>query len=180
MWFNTAYREEQWSICGRMDQLDLMLNAVRFPSTTTRRPRSITKFKKYKGNELRSLLLFGYSIFHNILAYRYYVHFLLLVHIMHISESRSIDNESLENLRHLCMEYVLMFPRLYGTRHNVQVVHSIVHIADTVEAYGPLNSYSTFNFENLLGKSELCVHSAPIETSRSYLLDYYRTCHPYL
>ena len=91
-----------------------------------------------------------------LLAARYYAHFLLLVHIMHISESRSIDNDSLTTLRHLCMEYVLMFPRLYGTRHNVQVVHSIAHIGDTVEAYGPLNSYSTFNFESLLGRSELC------------------------
>ena len=162
MWLNRAYREQQWSICDRMDQLDLMLNAVRFPSTTTRRPRSITKFKKYKGSELRSLLLFGYSIFADFLAARYYAHFLLLVHIMHTSESRSIDNVSLTNLRHLCMEYVLMFPRLYGTRHNVQVVHSIVHIGDTVEAYGPLNSYSTFNFESLLGRSELCDHRSAI------------------
>lgn len=128
-----------------------MLAHVRFPSTTNRRPRSIFKFNKYKGNELRALLLFAYSIFEDVLDREYYSHFLLLVLIMHLSESRALHKEWLDNLQHLCTQFVLIFSRLYSARHNVQVVHSIVHVADTVKAYGPLSNYSTFNFENLLG-----------------------------
>lgn len=151
VWLNTTYRDEQWSICDQLGKLDTMLGQVHFPSTTTRRPRSITKFNKYKGNELRSLLLFGYSIFDGILQQRYYSHFLLLVLIMHISESRRIQKGWLDNLQHLCTDFVLTFPRLYSARHNVQVVHSVIHISDTIKAYGPLPNYSTFNFESLLG-----------------------------
>ena len=169
MWLHSDYRNEQWSIYGQLDKLDLMLRCVHFPSTTTRHPRSIIKFNKYKGNELRSLLLFGYSIFDGVLGHRYYSHFLLLVLIMHISESRSIHNEWLGNLQQLCTEFVLVFPRLYSIRHNVQVVHSIVHIFDTVKAYGPLTNFSTFNFESLLGMQKLYVYPSLIETSSIFL-----------
>ena len=63
MWLDATYRNEEWSIAGKLDKLNMLLGHVRFPSSTTRRPRSIMKFHKYKGNELRSLLLFVYSIF---------------------------------------------------------------------------------------------------------------------
>ena len=145
------YRNEKWSIASELGKLDLMLGHVHFPSTTTRRPRSIVKFNKYKDNELRSLLLFAYSIFEDVLGRRYYAHFLLLVLIMHLSESRALHKDLLNNLQNLCTQFVTMFPVLYSARHNVQVIHSIVHVGDTVKAYGPLWNYSTFNFESLLG-----------------------------
>jgi hypothetical protein len=151
MWLDATYRNEEWSIAGKLDKLNLLLGQVRFPSSTTRRPRPIMKFHKYKGNELRSLLLFAYSIFEDVLGRHYYSHFLLLVLIMHLSESRALHRDWLDNLKHLCTQFVLIFPRLYSGRHNVQVVHSLVHVADTVKAFGPLSNYSTFNFESLLG-----------------------------
>lgn len=151
MWFDPSHRNEPWSISSQINELDVKLGYVRFPSTTTRRPRSITKFNKYKGNELRSLLLFGFFVFEGILRRRYYSHLLLLVLIMHLSESRCLDKNCVEDLRHLCTSFVSTFPRIYSTRHNVQVIHSLVHIPESVEAFGPLCNYSTFNFESLLG-----------------------------
>ena len=151
MWFDPSHRNEPWSVCFRMKEIDVKLDHVRFPSTTTRRPRSIIMFNKYKGNELRSLLLFGFSIFEDILRRRYYSHFLLLVLVMHLSESRCLDQHCVDDLRHLCTSFVSTFPRLYSTRHNVQVIHSLLHIPESVKAFGPLCTYSTFNFESLLG-----------------------------
>ncbi|CAF1577303.1 unnamed protein product [Adineta ricciae] len=158
MWLSTAYQDQQWSIHGQLDKLDMMLTNVHFPSTTTRLPRSLAKFNKYKGNEFRSLLLFGYSIFNGVLGSQYYSHFLILVLIMHISESRTIQTDWMDNLRHLCTQFVLIFPRLYTVRHNVQVVHSIAHIHETVKSFGPLSNYSTFNFESLLGRKKLDIY----------------------
>lgn len=154
MWFDPCHRNERWSICSQMNELDVKLGHVRFPSTTTRRPRSIIKFNKYKGNELRSLLLFGFSIFEGILQRPYYSHLLLLVLVMHLSESRSLDQHCVEDLHHLCTSFVSTFPRIYSARHNVQVIHSLVHIPESVKAFGPVSNYSTFNFESLLGVSE--------------------------
>ena len=151
LWLAVAYRNERWSVFGQIGKLQSMLVHVHLPSTTTRRPRPIAKFSKYKGNELRSLLLFAYPIFESVLERRYYCHFLLLVLIMHLSESRSLCCDEVENLQHLCTEFVLIFPRLYSARHNVQVIHSIIHLPDSVKGFGPVSNYTTFNFESLLG-----------------------------
>lgn len=159
MWLDMIYRNEPWSIHRHLNKLDDRLRSVRFPSTTTRRPRSINKFSKYKGSELRSLLLFGFSIFEDILQQRYYSHFLLLVLIMHMAESRCFDLNCSEGLRHLCTQFVVVFPQLYSIRHNVQVIHSVIHIPDTVKEYGPLWNYSTFNFESVLGNVDFTFFS---------------------
>ena len=66
-----------------MNELSARLSRLRFPSTTTRHPRSLHKFTKYKGSEFRLLLLFGYSIFEDVLKEEYYSHLLLLVLAVH-------------------------------------------------------------------------------------------------
>ena len=43
------------------------------------------------------------------------------------------------------------YPLLYTNRHNQQVIHSIDHVAQTVQNYGQLSNYSTYNFESVLG-----------------------------
>lgn len=52
------------NIMSVYDQIDLAaqtFNTISYPSTTYRQPRDIRLFKKFKGNELRIFLLFGYS-----------------------------------------------------------------------------------------------------------------------
>lgn len=175
MWFSSSYRNEQWSIHDQIHRLAKRLNYVLFPSTTTRRPRSLLKFGKYKGNELRSLLLFAYSIFDGVLPRQFYSHLLILVLIMHKSESRSLRCDALEDVQSLCASFVLSFPILYSSRHNVQVIHSVIHISSTVTLFGPLQNYSTFNFENLLGAYLLSPTIA--ENKISFLLHLCRACH---
>lgn len=66
-----------------MDELSNRLRRFHYPSTTTRHPRPLNKFSKYKGNELRVVLLFGYSVFEDIMKPEYYSHLLLLVLAVH-------------------------------------------------------------------------------------------------
>ena len=68
---------------------------------------------------------------------------------MHKSESRSLHDDAQEDLQSLCADFVLSFPILYSYRHNVQVIHSVVHISNAVTLFGPFQNYSTFKFENL-------------------------------
>ncbi|CAF4715096.1 unnamed protein product [Rotaria magnacalcarata] len=128
-----------------------MLQSFRFPSTTSRRPRSLLKFKKLKANELRMVLLFGFVIFKKALNAKYYNHFLKLVFAIHFSENRCVTATMIGNIKSLLHEFLIEFPKLYTVRHNQQVIHSLNHIGQTVNDYGPLNSYSTFHFENNLG-----------------------------
>lgn len=80
-----------WS---KTNTLSNLLSRLRFPSTTTRHPRSLSKFAKYKGSEMRLVLLFGYSVFENVLKEEYYSHLLLLVLALHY-----VSNQSLQTLR---------------------------------------------------------------------------------
>jgi hypothetical protein len=49
------------SVYDRMDIIAKTFNTISYPSTTYRQPRDIRLFRKFKGNELRIFLLFGYS-----------------------------------------------------------------------------------------------------------------------
>ena len=49
------------SVHDRIDTVAKTFNTISYPSTTYRRPRDIRVFKKFRGNELRIFLLFGYS-----------------------------------------------------------------------------------------------------------------------
>lgn len=75
-----------------------------------------------------------------------------LVIVIHYAEGSSVDYEDIDRIDCLARAFVAEFPRLYGVRHVVQVVHSVSHIGSTVADYGPLSSFTTFNFENELGK----------------------------
>ncbi|CAF3865116.1 unnamed protein product [Rotaria sp. Silwood1] len=46
LWLHADYKREDWSCYNHIHQLSSMLQSFRFPSTTSRRPRSLLKFKK--------------------------------------------------------------------------------------------------------------------------------------
>jgi hypothetical protein len=75
----------------------------------------------------------------------------MLVIAIHLSESRSLERSQVENIRILLDLFLRSFPVLYTSRQNTQSVHSLHHVAESVQDYGPLSNYSTFNFESVLG-----------------------------
>lgn len=151
LWLNATYKNKVWSCYNQLQELSSMLQSFRFPSTTSRRPRSLTKFKKFKANELRIVLLFGFVIFKKALNAKYYDHFLKLVFAIHFAENRCVTVTMVDNVKNLLHQFLIEFAQLYTVRHNQQVVHSLHHIGQTIYDYGPLTSYSTFYFENNLG-----------------------------
>ncbi|CAF4166937.1 unnamed protein product [Rotaria magnacalcarata] len=151
LWLSHKDKNENWSLWSRTDELSSLLDKVRFPSTTTRHPRPLHKFSKYKGSEYRLVLLFGYSIFESILKPECYSHLLLLVLAVHHAESRSLTHDMVDVVEKLCLSFLYQFPKLYTSQHNVQVVHSILHLSETLRNFGPLSTNSTFNFEDQLG-----------------------------
>jgi hypothetical protein len=151
LWLSRCHRKEDWYIGANLTELTKLFSRVRFPSTTARIPRSLLDYHRFKANELRALLLFGHVIFKEFLKRKYYDHVLQLVVIMHLAEGREITSVDEEMINRLCRTFVVTFPQLYTPRHCVQVVHSILHISDTVHDFGPVTNYTTFHFENDLG-----------------------------
>ena len=152
LWLNVEYQNEDWNVSDRIDELAIMFRGIRLPSTTTRLPRSLNKYTKFKANEFRVLLLFGHVIFKEVLCKRFYNHLLQLVIIMHIAKSRRIEQSHLNLIARLSQNFVVNFSQLYGERHCVQVVHSVLHIPTTLRDFGPLTNFTTFHFENDLGR----------------------------
>lgn len=154
LWFEPRWRtkEKQWTIQSKIPNLNIILKSFNSPSTTVRIPRSLQLYNKYKASEYRSILLIFYPIFEDFLPKAYYDHLKLLAFSMHIGENREIEQQDLETMDLLLNEHVQQFHVLYGERHCVNNIHSIVHFSDTVRDYGPLQCYSTFNYESILGK----------------------------
>ena len=152
LWLSTSYKHKTWSIIKHLPDIVIDFSKLKFPSTTTRHPRSLSQWQKLKGSELRVILLFGDVIFKKYLKHTYYHHLMQLVMTMHYAKASSVDYEDIERINRLTKSFVSKFSTLYGVRHVVQVVHSIAHIGSTVADYGPLSSFTTFNFENDLGK----------------------------
>ncbi|CAF4361359.1 unnamed protein product, partial [Rotaria sp. Silwood2] len=46
VWLSHQYKDEEWSIYSRTNELSTLLGRIRFPSTTTRHPRPLHKFAK--------------------------------------------------------------------------------------------------------------------------------------
>ena len=151
LWLSTDYQHEDWNVSGQIDEIADRFRRVRLPSTTTRIPRSLKEYTKFKGNEFRILLLFGHVIFKQILRKRFYNHLMQLVIIMHIAESRTIEQQDIDLVGRLSRNFVVNFSQLYSERHCVQVIHSVAHIAATLRDFGPLPNFTTFQFENNLG-----------------------------
>jgi hypothetical protein len=152
LWLSADYRFEHWSIHNHIEELTGLFKQLRLPSTTTRLPRALSQYSNFKANELRVLLLFGYVIFANILSKKYYDHLLQLVCLLHLAENRRILHCDITIIQKLGETFVISFSHLYTNRHCMSVVHSVLHIADTVRDFGPLTTYTTFNFENQLGR----------------------------
>jgi hypothetical protein len=152
LWFNIEYRDQPWSLRSKINLIDISLSTHKFPSTTYRIARSILKYKEFKANELRCILLFGFTPICLYLPMKYRRHFLSLVMAAHLCESKSISSHQIEHIKHLTNNFILQFPLLYGDRQNVISIHTIAHLSDSVRDFGGVYNYSTFNFESYLGK----------------------------
>ena len=122
------------------------------PSEFQRKLRSLDYLIHYKGTEFRSLLLyFSPFLFKKYLSEKVYQHLLLL----HCSYYIFVCDRHTQYYAHAhrCLE---IFVREHGAifgEHSVSYnVHSLLHIYEFVQRYGPVSNFSTFKFENYLGK----------------------------
>lgn len=95
LWFKPIYKSEDWSMSGNLSPLAVALKSVKFPSTTTRHPRSFLNYHKFKASELRVVLLCAYPIFEKFMKKKYYDHFKKLVLVVHLAESRALTEQDI-------------------------------------------------------------------------------------
>lgn len=119
------------------------------PCDFARKPENIEKYSSFKATELRQILAYtGPALFHGIVDDRVYLHFLMFHAAMRIlldSSSSTTDIDCAEQLLHI---FVRNAGDVYGNEFLSYNIHCLLHLADDVKEFGPLDDFSAFPYEN--------------------------------
>lgn len=140
-----------------------------FPKEFARKPRSLSHLKNWKATEYRTFLLYtGPHVVHDLLPKPYYDHFITLHCAITILCSKSLQRNFSDYAGNLLRYFVENFGNLYGKEHLSYNVHNLIHIAEDSKIYGPLDNFSTFEFENELGKLKRVIRSGNRPLEQAY------------
>lgn len=130
------------------------------PIEFQRKPRGLMFFRQWKATEFRQLLLYsGPVIFKSILSPDIYNNFLVLhfAITLLISKKFCFQENYLEYAENLLKHFVTSFRLIYGKHHVSHNVHGLLHLVDDVRHFGPLDTFSSFRFENFMQKLKVLI-----------------------
>lgn len=148
---------------------------VYIPSEFARKPRALVYWQRWKATEFRQFLLYtGPVVLYGKVSDAVYNNFMLLSVGMFLLLNKDFCTpEFVDYAEKLLRLFVQHFSDLYGSSMVVYNVHNVIHLADDVRKYGPLDSVSAFCFENFLRKITRLVRkpSKPLEQVVRRLLE---------
>lgn len=137
------------------------------PKEFRRGLRPFSQHAYFKASEFRSILLYtGPVLFSEVLPVNYYNHFMYL----HFSISvlcNSNYSYLYPQVRAVIREFLRDMGHLYTTSAYTYNAHCLSHLVDFVEIYGPLDSFSSFPFENYLHVLKQRIKSGSFVLSQS-------------
>ncbi|XP_049799526.1 uncharacterized protein LOC126234822 [Schistocerca nitens] len=130
------------------------------PVEFCRKPRGLDEVKRWKATEFRQFLLYtGPLVLYDILLpeqKEIYNNFLSLHIAMTLLLSKKFCYQHQEYAKGL-LHFVQTFQSLYGQKYITHNFHGLIHIADDISVFGPLDGCSAFKFENFLFSLKKCV-----------------------
>jgi len=125
-----------------------------------RKPRSLKHVDRWKAVELRLFLGYiGPLVLRDTIGEDLYHHFMLLHVAVTILASPVYCSAYCDYAATLLQQFVQEMSELYGKSSIVYTIHSLIHVCDDVKQFGPLDSYSAFAFENVLGQIKRMLRS---------------------
>ncbi|XP_032682276.1 uncharacterized protein LOC116849334 [Odontomachus brunneus] len=123
------------------------------PSEFSRLPRSLAEVDKWKATEFRLFLLYiGPVILKPLMSSVYYTHFLTLSIAIRLLCDPNVCMTLNEYSDQLLKYFVNKYKTLYGRQYMSYNIHNLLHLANDVKTFGPLDKFSCFKFENYLRK----------------------------
>lgn len=124
---------------------------ARIPSEFVRKTRDLGEVDGWKATEFRLFLLYvGPIVFKGYLPQKYLYHF----NCLHVAIRILCDeNDCIKNnacAKSLLHYFVTESIKLYGENFVIYNIHNLVHLADDVLKFGPLDTFSAFSFESYL------------------------------
>lgn len=162
--FRRNRNQTKWR-ASTSDQVSKFLLSCAMPEEFQRKVRGLEDLRHWKGTEFRMFLHYiGIVILKDSLLPDAYAHFLLLFCAVTICSSKKYFN-FLDIARSMFRQYVEIFKDIYGVEYVTSNVHNLIHLVDEVQLYGELDSFSSYPFENLLGKIKRSLRSGnkPLE-----------------
>nr|CAI5833468.1 unnamed protein product [Callosobruchus analis] len=131
------------------------------PDEFNRKPRGLDELARWKATEFRLFLLYlGPVVLRDKIDRSVYEHFLLLhCAISILSSFKHISTIGCEFAKRLLHTFVGHCKKIYGLEYLIYNIHILSHLSDDVAAFGPLDSFSAFPFENFLGELKLYIKS---------------------
>ena len=139
LWFNPTYKDRPFYV-------------KKSPDCITRTPRTLKNLKFWKATEIRECLLtyFPYDIIilKDKLRKTFYEHYLYLVYGTRLLLGNRIHLHELEVADCLFNLFSIKVEELYGLEKCSFHNHQLTHIGRCVFLWGPLSSWSAFDFED--------------------------------
>lgn len=135
----------------QIDEISSRMAAFRKPNDFSRDCRSLDYLQFFKATELRFFLFYGCVVFLKGMVDDYiYRHVLLLHCAVRLLSNDDLKSEDIDVAEELILEYVRLYPIIYGEENVTYNVHVLMHIPYFSRLYGSLDSFSMFKFENFI------------------------------
>jgi hypothetical protein len=119
------------------------------PAEFSRKPRPITTVAYWKSLEFRSFILYyGPLVMKNRLPDTLYQHFMYFAVAIRILADPCSTHAEIDYANDLLFGFVSDFKLHYPINKITYNIHSLLHIAEDVKRFGPLDNFSAFDFEN--------------------------------
>ncbi|XP_072141646.1 uncharacterized protein [Dermacentor andersoni] len=144
------------------------------PSELSRKPRSLSELDKWKATEFRTFLLYtGPVVLMSHIAQCLMDNFITLHCAVSLLCSPQHCSQHLEYSRKLLGHFVEVYITLFGKHAVSHNIHGLIHVADDVNTYGPLDNYSAFPFENYMCRLKKYVRKPerPLEQLHNRILE---------
>ena len=131
-----------------------------FPSDFSRKPRSLDCIRYWKATEYRSFLFFtgGLSLA-NVVDTKVYKLFLLLQSAIFILCDPLKCHLHVKYAHQFLTVFVKKCEEVFGKQMMVYNVHALLHVADDITHFGPLDTFSAFKFETMIHNLVRLLHA---------------------
>lgn len=120
-------------------------------SEFARVPTTVEELDRWKATEYRTFLLYlGPVLLYKYLPNNYFKHFLAFHCAIRILCHPTDYLQNNKFAKNLLLYFVQYYKVLYGKENVIYTVHNLIHLSDDANQLGPLDSFSTFPFENYL------------------------------
>lgn len=120
-------------------------------SEFVRIPTTVEELDRWKATEFRIFLLYlSPVLLYKYLPDNYFRHFIAFhcaIRILCDPQDYLKNNQFAKDLLFYFVQYSEV---LYGKQKMIYTVHNLIHLSDDAKRFGPLDSFSTFPFENYL------------------------------